>query len=34
MLDKPDKGWFKKHSGKAKNYKDFKSLKKVVERCR
>jgi hypothetical protein len=34
MLDKPDKGWFKKHSGKAKNYKDFKSIKKVIERCR
>jgi hypothetical protein len=34
VLDKPDKRWFKKHSGNASNFKEFKSIKKVIEQCR
>lgn len=33
-LDKPEKKWFKKHSGNAGNFKEFKSIKKVIEQCR
>jgi hypothetical protein len=33
-LGNPNKEWFKKHSGNAQNYKEFASIKKVIEKCR
>jgi len=33
-LGNPDRKWFKKHSSNAKNFKQFKSIKKVIEQCR
>jgi hypothetical protein len=33
-VGKPNKKWFKKHSSNATNFKQFKSIKKVIEQCR
>lgn len=33
-VGEPDKKWFKKHSSNAKNFNQFKSIKKVIEQCR
>jgi hypothetical protein len=33
-VGKPDKKWFKKHSSNAPNFKQFKSIKKVLKQCR
>jgi hypothetical protein len=34
QLDKPNKKWLKKHSGNHNNFNAFKSLKRIIEKCR